>query len=281
MNREKVLYLEKVINNTLEILREGGYQLDGSTEWVDLEPSLKRLRIGSEIYLNIIPSFSSDTNPGYPTKITVEDKDTFEKAREWGKEAAVLNMASDIVPGGGVLKGSMAQEEELARRSTLLGSLYMYWGKKGKSYLGKESFGNYYPLRPLGAIWSPEVAVIKDRRYNLLATPFLVNVISMAAIRKPKLMDNGEMIPSLSELMERKILALLRIAVGKGVRKLVLGAWGCGAFHCPPHQVANLFLRVITGKEMMGRFEEICFAILDNPKKKENNYEIFKSIICQ
>lgn len=277
------LELRGVVDDTLSIIREEGYQPVGSVDWIDLAKPMKNMRTGSEIYTDILPKLTIP-NPGYDTILTVDNLDTFERAKLFPgyEDVAVLNMASEIIPGGGVLKGSMAQEEELCRRSTLLGSLYRYWGDRGKRYL-EISRGHKinYPLKPLGAIWSPEVVVIKNRRYQLLEEPFLVNVISMAAIRNPELTDDGEMIPPRKQLMCKKIRALLRLAANKGMKKLVLGAWGCGAFHCPPKQMAELFLRVINGEEMKGRFEEISFAILDNPGKRENNYEIFKSVICQ
>ena len=50
---------------------------------------------------------------------------------------------------------------------------------------------------------------------------------------------------------------------------LVLSAWGCGAFGCPPYHMAKIFKKVL--KVYDGIFEEIIFAILGP------NYELFKS----
>ena len=49
------------------------------------------------------------------------------------------------------------------------------------------------------------------------------------------------------ELAGRKMRAVLRVAQAKGVRKLVLGAWGCGAYGNPVEEVAAAWHRVLLG----------------------------------
>lgn len=258
--------LIKVANETLEIIREGGYQLPGTADWVDLLPRISFVVNNSGIMKSPI-ELPKDTNPLYETKVYVENIDTLEKAIQWGRDGIILNMASYWQPGGGFLKGSKAQEEEICRRSTL--------------YPALSQFNGYYPLGKYELIHSPGVSIIRKKNYDLLATPGITNVISFAAIKNPTLLPSGDMIPADEKVMRNKIRYLLRAAAGSKAKKLVLGAWGCGSYHCPPHQVAQLFKEEIMREEIQGRFEEICFAILDNPFKQENNYEIFKSILCQ
>ncbi len=53
-------------------------------------------------------------------KIVISHKRTYEAASSYkGKKVAVLNFASASNPGGGVVKGSSAQEECLCRCSSL------------------------------------------------------------------------------------------------------------------------------------------------------------------
>jgi uncharacterized protein (TIGR02452 family) len=72
------------------------------------------------------------------------------------------------------------------------------------------------------------------------------------------------------------------VAIKHGHTKLVLGAFGCGAFGNPPRQMAELFKKVLAEKEFYGFFSEICFAIIedDNSTKcnKEGNYKPFKEV---
>ncbi|WP_407399868.1 TIGR02452 family protein [Treponema sp.] len=44
-------------------------------------------------------------------------------------------------------------------------------------------------------------------------------------------------------------------------RNLVLGAWGCGAFHNKPENVAEYFRTVLIDEFYAQYFDEICFAV--------------------
>ena len=44
---------------------------------------------------------------------------------------------------------------------------------------------------------------------------------------------------------------------------LILGAWGCGAFHNPATEVAAAFRKQLEGPDFRGDFDTIIFAIID------------------
>ena len=77
--------------------------------------------------------------------------------------------------------------------------------------------------------------------------------------------------------MLRKMKAILRIAQSKGVEKLVLGAWGCGAYGNPVREVAKTWRKVIAGAPRQRRpnaerwegIHEIIFAIPDRTMLRE------------
>lgn len=154
----------------------------------------------------------------------------------------VLNMASPLRPGGGVLAGATSQEEFLCARTTLLPSL-------------KES---YYRLPEFGGIFTSDVLVFRspgplgDSAGELgPGERYWVDVISAGMLRFPDLEGEEDEVKRLGkkdrEVVERKMRAVLRIAASKGVKKLVLGAWGCGAYGNPVVDVAEAWSRVLSG----------------------------------
>lgn len=193
------------------------------------------------------------------TFIGVYNADTFDIAKAAiasGLNPLVLNMANHITPGGGVRNGACAQEECLFRRSNYFATLT------------KE----LYPLKDDEIIYSPDVTVFKSSEYKQ-CTPWKCSCMASAALRRT---------PAHSELyneaehksMLLKIKMMFHLAVLNGHDSMILGAFGCGAFHNPPAEVCNIFEEVIL--EYDGYFKEIVFAVMsrdDNP-----NYDVFKSL---
>lgn len=196
---------------------------------------------------------------------------------------AVLNMASNVSPGGGWLKGARAQEEALCYRSSLYLSLHR----------------RYYPWKQRMGIYTPDVVVIRsdqDSGHKLLVPDIspvdlpVVSVLSIAALRTPpvdritfdtpggtveKLVYSR---PSDRELTKTKMRLCLRMAAQRDHGLLVLGALGCGAFRNPPKEVANCWLEVLKEAEFQGGWwEEVWFAVFD--KRNEGNLEIFEEVL--
>ncbi|OSS46208.1 hypothetical protein B5807_08337 [Epicoccum nigrum] len=181
----------------------------------------------------------------------------------------ILNMASPLRPGGGILAGATSQEEFLCARTTLLPSL-------------KEE---YYRLPEFGGIFTPDVLVFRspgplgDNAGELGAGErYWVDVISSGMLRFPDLDGEEDEVKKLGkkdrEVVERKMRAVLRIAAAKGVKKLILGAWGCGAYGNPVGDVADAWNRVLSASPAEGAkknkahpskecpdLEEVTFAI--------------------
>lgn len=264
--------LEKLYKEeTLVELMDGFYYTSTSGELITF-PTRKRVQNLTKVITNfsIIPEIERKR---FETKISVENIDCLEKAEQWGRGTVVLNMASNSTPGGGVERGSKAQEEEIFRRTNLAVSLYPHH-PIGQGRFGKQ-LDSYYPLDKK-IIYSKEITIFKDKNYiNQPST--IISVISAAATRNPKLSD-GKLLLKDVRIWKNKISDLLRAASDEGHTRLILSAWGCGAYKNPPSEIAKLFKEILSLEEFKGVFEDICFAIIDD-HNSNNNYQIFKEIL--
>ncbi|KAK6080911.1 hypothetical protein SCUP234_05009 [Seiridium cupressi] len=176
---------------------------------------------------------------------------------------AILNMASPLSPGGGFVNGAGSQEESLCMRSTLLSSL-------------KDEF---YRLPELGAVYTPDVLVFRNEKSDDLDKQdrWFVDCVSAAMLRMPETEvdeDSGRGIyvnAKDRDTILQKMRIVLRIFQAKGARKVVLGAWGCGAYGNPVGEIAAAWSKVLLGGRNKGKarredwagIEEIVFAIKD------------------
>ncbi|KAI1066454.1 hypothetical protein LB506_008383 [Fusarium annulatum] len=213
-----------------------------------------------------------------PPRISIREADTLTAARDLlnietpaGVKAnldntrahvAILNMGSPLNPGGGFLNGANSQEESLCMRTTLYPSLKDEW----------------YRLPELSSIWSPTLLVFRDEDGNLLDRNdrFCVDCITAAMIRGPEFELNEDGVASYANEKDRdtaqtKMRAVMRIAMVKRCKRLVLGAWGCGAHGNPVGEIARAWKSVLTPrhdkskiKERWECIDEIVFAIKDH-----------------
>ena len=219
--------------------------------------------------------------PQTPT-IKVIQSDTYDaveriiRSPNFRGRTAVLNMASAHNIGGGFLNGSIAQEESLCMRSTLYAAL-------------DESF---YRLPEDAAIYSPDILVFRssDNADMPKADWFYTDVISCAALKNPETIlerkSGGERVvyewQEDYERMLTKVRLILQIATDKGITHLVLGALGCGAYHNPTREVAEIFRKVILGSRKRASvvgIKEIVFAIFDDGENLRVFKEVFPDVL--
>ena len=154
----------------------------------------------------------------------VVDADFFDAALDLEKPL-VMNFASAHRPGGGFLNGAKAQEESLCRCSTLYKSIS---GDKVKEMYNYNNSGKN-PCTSDYMLLSQNVYVFMDLRGDMLDVPFWASVVTVPAPNKRGAASN---VPQdvLAHVMTERLKKMLFLAVRKGYKNLVLGAWGCGAF---------------------------------------------------
>ncbi len=210
------------------------------------------------------------------TKFEVTDETTLEAAKRICKEDEnvnpfVLNFASAKNPGGGFLGGAQAQEESLARSSSLYPCLSanfeMYQhNRNGSSCLYSDWM-----------IYSPKVPVFRNDDGSLTAKPYLVSFITSPAVNagvvKQKETDKVHLIEPVNKERARKFLW---IANQNQHKTLILGAWGCGVFQNEPPMIARIFDELLKG-EFANCFERVIMAIYDRTPTQK----VYKAFVEQ
>ena len=216
-----------------------------------------------------------------PCIVKVSKKRTLEAASAYkGKKVCVLNFASATNPGGGVTKGSSAQEECICRVTGLYFCLNTrkMWDD---FYTPHRNEAN--PLHNDDIIYTPDVTVFKCDTGNPQLMKerewYDVNVITCAApnlrAKPANAFNSGDGNKSVKvtdkELLaihEKRLRRILDVAADEGNEIVILGAFGCGAFENKPSVVATAAKHVI--EEYRHAFSGIEFAVYCRPGDDEN-----------
>ena len=195
------------------------------------------------------------------------------KYKEKGK-VAVLNFANPVEPGGGVVRGAMAQEECLCRSSALYPCLTAE-NVEQEYYLYHRGCGGFSYSDRL--IYTESVLVFKDDQElpQMMDSSdwFHVDVITCAAPYSRFLPRSA--LPDLERIFRSRIRNILEAAVDHQVDVLVLGAFGCGAFGNPPELVSCAFRDVIAEGCYDQKIPFLVFAIKKPPVGVSRNAEVF------
>ncbi|KAI1134744.1 hypothetical protein F5Y05DRAFT_397241 [Hypoxylon sp. FL0543] len=187
----------------------------------------------------------------------------------------VLNMASPLSAGGGFLIGAQGQEEaSLCARTTLFPSLRDEFyrlpelgvvftpdvlvfrdvrGKRSRKARIREGEDNE-EKGEIGEV-KDEGRGGADEEEEVLPKPdrWFVDVVSAAMLRLPEIDVDAASgwatyaNPRDRELAVSKMRAVLRVFATKGVKRIVLGAWGCGAYGNPVGEIARAWKKVLLG----------------------------------
>jgi len=263
-------------------------------DWIeknpDLSASIPRAKKNTTVFFeDNYPDF--DPTKGGSTRITVSGDRSYQAAMRLHKEnpdakIAVMNFANAFHAGGGVAKGSSAQEECLCRTSTLYPLLY-------RRTLRDSFYKHHHDLNTPKAsdslIYTEGVIICKTDEDLPKRMPkedwITVDVITISA---PDLRDksnihaplvNGGTYMNNAELFGyhvKRAIHMLTCAAAKGADILVLGAFGCGAFQNDPEVVARAYRTALN--EFPEVFKQIEFAVYC-PPGGSRNYDVFKKVL--
>lgn len=196
-----------------------------------------------------------------------------------GKKTAVLNFANPVEPGGGVWRGANAQEEYLCRASNLYNCLSSRNAASFYAFhngiLEKNQFRSIF-LASDRIVYSPRVTVFKvdqpgpEGMSQVYTNQWReVDVITCAA----PFFNNGEHMLANGDLYYlfcRRIQNILEAAIDNGAEALILGAFGCGAFHNPPAVVADAFSNMLLRERYRNAFSDVVFVVKRSGSFSEN-----------
>lgn len=245
----------------VSILEQGGYTAPSGRR-VDLTADIAKAVSASRDYpaAESVPMPSPAASP-WETKFSVTNGTSIAAAHAFSQSRSdqplVLNFASARNPGGGFRGGARAQEESLARSSTLYSAIEksaMYPFHRARRDCLYTSF----------MIHSPHVTVFRDSETGaLLETPYACAFLTAPAPNAGVVLErDASRAEEVRAAMAERVRRALAICALHGHRRLVLGAWGCGVFRNEPEHVAECFARELDGP-FAGIFEEIVFAVLD------------------
>lgn len=215
-------------------------------------------------------AFVPDTTENLLTKIGGHDK------------IIVLDFANFTKPGGGFIRGAIAQEESLCHSSNLYNILMQH----KDFYKRHKKFGVDKDLGTNDALFIPNVKFEVDNGTNT-DSYHSVNVLVVAAPNARRFKyrwkfwfeENSYYYDCANDaaLFDR-INFVLKCAAVTNQKYLVLGAFGCGVFGQDPETVASIFKELLetTYKNV---FKKVYFPVPYDPRNK--NYTVFKNVFTK
>lgn len=276
--------------NAVKVAREAKYECGAETVQLPCTPSdLSRAEYYSAADVSRIADSADLAYYRFSEcVVSVENADSLSCARSLlmsdcaadSPPPLVLNFANPRTPGGDVRAGASAQEEDLCRSSTLYSSLCSTSARE--FYQANRQSDRR--MHTNGVLVSPMVYVFKDSDGSPLRSPLPVAVISSPA-PIARGVNDGE---AIRQVMQARIKGLLSIAAHCGYSRLVLGAWGCGAFGNDPQLVAGEFAKALSlfgafgeraaGKSLQPPFCRVVFAVLDK-SSRQATFCAFKDVL--
>jgi uncharacterized protein (TIGR02452 family) len=298
-SRDNAATRRRIADETLAAIERGEIQFQGST--YSFRDAVSYSIDNTNFFPpdSILATWSTSAPASLPTspaQLELFQGSTLERARvllqELNANAAgdggsparigVLSFASATKPGGGFLSGAQAQEESIARASTIYTSIITPTATQFYQLHKKDRRGGFYSH---AMIFSPSVIVLRDDA-GAWVPPHQIEVVTSAAVNagvvreragENSSRDVGERIESVMRERMARILFLFEL---QGLRNIVLGSFGTGVFRNDVSMIADIWFDLLAeeGARFMHSFDRVVFGIIDR-RTAERFKAVFESRI--
>jgi len=265
--------LKEFASSTLKAIEYGGYRVDDVTHELHFQTAVQDTRFfpsGSSSDLANWRSLAHAQPGNRQTQISIVEISTI---RCCGLLAAalrrdpsgienikigVLNFASATKPGGGFMNGAQAQEESIARSSTLYPTLL---SDVAQDFYRLHNSSNSFYTHAM--VYSPGVEIFRDDE-GRWTKPIMVDVLTCAAVHAGEVRESRlAQEDSIQSAMRERMARILYLFEKMGVMNIVLGSFGTGVFGNDVDVVANIWadLLSVRSARFRGSFNRVIFAI--------------------
>ena len=294
-SRNNAATRRRIADETLAAIELGEVQLQGSTyRFRDVISH----SIDNTIFFppESLPATWSTSTPAssstVPAKLELCEGSTLQRTRALLQElntsatgdagarprVGVLSFASATKPGGGFLTGAQAQEESLARASTLYASLVTPTATRFYNLHKRDRRGGFYSH---AMIFSPSVIVLRDDA-GAWIPPYQIEVVTSAAVNAGVVRQHAgedsrpDTAARIEGVMRERMARILFLFEQQGLRNIVLGSFGTGVFRNDVSMIADIWFDLLAAEDarFMHSFDRVVFGIVDKP-----TVERFKAVL--
>ena len=274
-NEARTEALKKIGKETLKVQQKESYTCQGFV--YDLSENIEETAENSVFYPPNDPSITGWLNKqrteslsSSPTYVSVLQmsalgaarvlEDIFKSNAEARGSIGVLSFAGPVEPTKKVLSGFNSQETSIARSTTLCSALTAPEGKKFYQVASSPGYHTH------AILFCPAVTVIRSDEGGF-SVPYEIDVVNCAAVNAGKVRKQprpGVSVEnSIEDEMEERMGRILYVFEQRGVRNIVLGAFGAGYFNNKVEVVAGLWAKLLMDREARFKesFDRVIFAI--------------------
>ncbi|KAJ7641794.1 hypothetical protein FB45DRAFT_361866 [Roridomyces roridus] len=276
--------LREIAETTLTSISSGKITVQGYV--YDLSSTIVESKLRTAYYEpDSLLSLWQSSSPAQPlvaannTVIEFLETTTLDAARSTGVQGhktpiGVLNFASAEQPGGGFINGMNAQEESIARSSTLYASLMTPTAQQFYSLHTEQPHHRGFYTHAM--IYSPNVVAFRTDD-GAAATPMLMDVVTSPAVHaglvRKQPGSTAAIEVDITHTMHERMARILFLFERRAVRSLVLGSFGTGVFMNEVDVVASIWAQLLCGPtaRFARSFDYVAFAVVDR-----STYERFR-----